>query len=597
MTERIASAIKKRSLFYKLMTIVVTSLILTVTIVMFMTMVLMQNSFTDLYASETELLLEQISNNYYEMHKEAVAILDMARDSRYCREFLTTEPGSSARDSQIIYNMKKSFQYENLLNDQTLSTLILLGKNGNVFVSNNDKRTMEVDELWKTEAVQEALEEPDSIHYKLMDERIVNSGLNSESIMATRILRTENKEVYGVAILVINMHDFQEYYDSILDKKTNTVMMINQDGTIFSSNDRSLIGTQNDSLLSSLKTHSSHASFKAGGKTIMSQYISFLDSYLVCVINDSQFFSQMSNWPLITAAAAVIIVITCILMYLILNSAFRPLEKMRTRMADIQEGDFEGHLEAEGEGEISELAVSYNYMLDGLKKYIDELMNVEKEKRLLEIHALQMQINPHFMYNTLTSFKFLVWQNKKEELLESLDAFISLLQATLGNKEEKITVSQEVQNLKNYVQILQIRFGSHISVHYNIDPRTEQCICPKLILQPFVENAFFHAFTEAQSGSIDIFSRFFQDHLIFEIIDNGKGMDLNRTLKKGSTFSGVGIRNVDERITLLYGRQYGVHIESMPESGTIVTIEIPAVIVGKDGINSKSEENSGDNFN
>lgn len=569
--------LRSRSLFYKMILIVICSFSIAISLVMFLTMQHMQNSFTSLYSSETKLLLEQISDNYYELHKEVTSTLELCRKNPYIHKYLANHNESVQEQSSTIYNMEKALRHINLLNDQTLSTLMLFGVNGQVYVSNNDKRVMDLEEIWNLPTMQQALRSPNETHYVYINQRLVNSGAKEESITAIRILQDEKDVTYGAAMMIINLNDFEQYYRKILDPEINTVAIIDKNGFIFSSNEASMSGKQNISLLQTIEDNRKSTTFKRDGRTIMVEYMPFLDSYIVCWIDDAQFFAEASQQSMLLMLAFVLILITCLVLYALLHSAFKPLEKMRLEMENIREGDFEGHLEVKGEGEIAQLAQSYNYMLDGLKNYIDELMSMEKEKRLLEIHALQMQINPHFMYNTLMSFKILAWQNKNEELIQSLTAFISLLHETLGNKEEKITVNQEIKNLENYVQILKIRFGTHISVHYNIDPDCLSCVCPKLILQPFVENAFFHAFTDTDTGNIDVFGRVFQDHLLFEIIDNGKGMDLRKNTMKGSSFSGVGISNVQERIVLLYGKQYGVHIESMPGNGTFVTIELPVI--------------------
>ncbi len=568
---------KKRSLFYKLIAIVGCSLMIMFTVVMGMTMKLMQNSFTNLYTTETRLLLDKIAENYDALHHQTVQTLLTCSNSQYVKAFLAEKNQDGKAQSAVIFNMQKALNHINLLNDRTLSTLILIGRNGNVYVSNDDKRLMTRQEIWDSDPVQLALKNPDQITYSFMKERVVNSGNYDQSIAAVKILQDSDDSVYGAALLLINLHSFEEYYASILDPQLNSVFIVDSNGFIFSSNDVKMVGYNDPDLLEHIEKYRGSFSFKENGQTIMGEYLPYYDSYIFCVIDDYQFFAEASNWSLILVAAVLILLITCIIIYGLLNRAFKPLEAMRHKMHDVQDGNFEEHLEVEGEGEIAELAIAYNTMQEGLQHYIDELMSMEKEKRLLEIHSLQMQINPHFMYNTLTSFKFLAWQKRDQELVQSLDAFIALLQETLGNKEEKITVAQEIANLKNYVHILKIRFGEHIQVNYNIEPACLHCVCPKLILQPFVENAFFHAFNDQENGSIDIFGRIVEDHLLFEIIDNGKGMDVQADLKKGTKFSGVGIPNVNERIALLYGRQYGVQIESVPNAGTFVTIELPAI--------------------
>ena len=208
---------------------------------------------------------------------------------------------------------------------------------------------------------------------------------------------------------------------------------------------------------------------------------------------------------------------------------------------------------------------------------------MQKEKRKAEIHALQMQINPHFIYNTLSSIKWLMWQGNVEKSIGTIDAFISLLQNTISNKNEMITILEEIDNLKNYVLINHIRYGDSINVTFFVIPNCEDYIIPKLILQPFIENAFFHGFTDQSTGAIHVFVNEQAGNLICEIIDNGVGIAsedmksiLKKSTKKHEHFTSIGVHNVNDRIKLIYGDDYGVTITSELNKGTTVKVIIPA---------------------
>lgn len=230
-----------------------------------------------------------------------------------------------------------------------------------------------------------------------------------------------------------------------------------------------------------------------------------------------------------------------------------------------------------------QLTSTYNTMIRDINQYIEQIVSIEKEKRTAEIHALQMQINPHYMYNTLASIKWLAWQQDTKKTTEVIDAFISLLRNTISNTDEFITVEQEIRNLENYVKINQVQYGDHVKVEYYIPAQCMELKLPKLILQPFVENAFFHGFPEGRTGCIQIFARLEERYLRFDDIeDNGVGMNAETLMLlkqkekiKGEHFTGIGVNNVDDRIKMIYGMDYGINIVSKEESGTTVTIKIP----------------------
>lgn len=236
----------------------------------------------------------------------------------------------------------------------------------------------------------------------------------------------------------------------------------------------------------------------------------------------------------------------------------------------------------EGTEEIQELSKAYNTMLERINQYIEERMKIQEEKRNAEIHALQMQINPHYMYNTLASIKWLTWQGDVKKSTAVIDAFISLLRNTISNTDEFVTVEQEVANLKNYVLINQTRYGDVVGVEFYVVDKCKEYLVPKLILQPFVENAFFHAFPEGMEGEISVFIKEEKKYLRFDIEDNGVGMDAeqlytlnNKKDKKSEHFTGIGINNVDDRIKLIYGMDYGINIVSEKDKGTTITILLP----------------------
>ena len=142
--------------------------------------------------------------------------------------------------------------------------------------------------------------------------------------------------------------------------------------------------------------------------------------------------------------------------------------KRQGKMSAIREGNFSEYMTVEGTTEVQELASTYNYMLDDLKHYVDELVQTQKKQRQAEISALQMQINPHYIYNTLASIKWLVYQNDTAKTVRTIDAFISLLRNTISNSDEFIPVRQEMINIQNYILINQTRYGDSIQVEYYV---------------------------------------------------------------------------------------------------------------------------------
>lgn len=176
-------------------------------------------------------------------------------------------------------------------------------------------------------------------------------------------------------------------------------------------------------------------------------------------------------------------------------------------------------------------------------------------------------------------------EESKDKSIRAIDAFINMIRNTISKTDEFVTINDEIENLKNYVFINNIRYGDRVKVEYFIMPNCYEYLVPKLILQPFIENQFFHAFPSDSEGEIQIFIKECNDDNIkIEICDSGVGIDdekidniINGEEDKHKYFSGIGINNVNTRIKLIYGSDYGMDIKSKINKGTTIKIIIHKV--------------------
>ena len=230
-----------------------------------------------------------------------------------------------------------------------------------------------------------------------------------------------------------------------------------------------------------------------------------------------------------------------------------------------------------GTSEIRTLGTTINHLLTTIDDHHNRLLQNEQRKRALEIKAMQAQIQPHFIYNTLTSIKFLVWQQKNNEAILGIESFIDLLRSTIGNKKEIIPVSEEIKSVESYIAILTLRYGDNISTKLMIPEELSVLYMPSMIIQPIIENAYLHAFQKKTSGFITVYATVKEEIFVLEVIDTGDGFDTSQTKKEKDYFSGIGIENVQERIQLLYGEPFGLSIQSIIGIGTTVTISLPVL--------------------
>lgn len=236
--------------------------------------------------------------------------------------------------------------------------------------------------------------------------------------------------------------------------------------------------------------------------------------------------------------------------------------------------------------EIGKLIDTYNYMTDQMNELLLTQEKNAKELQLSEFKALQAQINPHFLYNTLDMINWLAQSGQKEELSKAIQALSRFYKLTLSRKEAVGSIEKELEHVSLYVQLQNMRYDNAIDFLIDVPPQLEEYSIPKLTFQPIVENAIHHGIfmTEEKTGSVIITGWREKDDIVFQIYDNGAGMD-DETIKqilngkkRATSGSNIGVYNTHLRLRLLYGPGYGLSYESAPGGGTTATIRLPATL-------------------
>ena len=206
-----------------------------------------------------------------------------------------------------------------------------------------------------------------------------------------------------------------------------------------------------------------------------------------------------------------------------------------------------------------------------------KLTNLQYQKASAELVALQCQLNPHFLFNTLNTLKWIATLNHVTPVSHGIDALSSLLQSTLIKKDELIPFDDELRNLKNYCDIQQLRYAGRFEMEYQIEDAAGYWTVPRFILQPLVENSILHGTADEDDFvTITVRATVSENLLTIHISDTGCGFDPSAIKEKNSErFSGIGLSNVDERMRLHYGNEYGLTIESAPGTGTQCILRIP----------------------
>ena len=572
-------------LFIKMFLVMVVSIVAVSVTITYSTIRMSEKLFMDTFSITNSKIMNQIHRSIEEFSYSIATAASEVQQNGIIKSYLSQKDTDSLSMNKLFYNM--SVQMDRIhanLDDYELS-MTVAGENGRSFSTDPEYWPVAKEELEKHEVMRDMYHNPKQLLYQFIDKGHLKNV--EPMIVITKALEERTAErIYGALYIAIKESDFKQFYAQYTSEG-NDVMILNSAGEIFSSNRSNMIGRNYPELLQYAQDIEQKGieykdiEFMGKNQTIMATYLPTIDMYIVNLIDKEMIMKNLINTKTIVFISASIVFISLLVILLISRRLTKSLTQLVKQISEISKKSFDGYVTVSGSYETKQLAHAFNHMLDELQEYIDQLIQTQKKQRHAELAALQRQINPHFLYNTLTSVKIMVQQGNKEKAADTVNALISLLQNAVGNVNETISVKEEIENLKSYVFINHVRYGDRINVNYFIAPDCLDLQLPKLIIQPFIENAFFHGFTKKNEGYIHIAIQKENDTLLCEIVDNGDGMQMEGrdrlpdSIRKRKLFSGIGVRNVNDRIKLLYGERYGVHISSEIGVGTHIKLVLP----------------------
>ena len=277
------------------------------------------------------------------------------------------------------------------------------------------------------------------------------------------------------------------------------------------------------------------------------------------------------------------LIIACGFIILFLGLSFsriftRKIEELTKNMDQVNHGSREVTVSSDSEDEVGILINSFHNMMDEINRLIDEVYVNKIALKEYELKALQAQINPHFLYNTLSMMNWMAIRSNQMEISKVTLALSTFYRTALSKGEDVVTVENCIQNMEAYLEIQLTMHDNNFSVDWDIDPTIKNEKMPKLLLQPVVENAIEHGIDEKEDGDKKIFLSFRGngDDVVITVRDNGMGMPQEKaeTLVTYQA-KGYGLKNVNDRIRILYGENYGIRILSAPDEGTTVMMRFP----------------------
>ncbi len=281
----------------------------------------------------------------------------------------------------------------------------------------------------------------------------------------------------------------------------------------------------------------------------------------------------------------VVLGITWLLVIVISDSISKPIMHLCEITKQVGTGNFTMQKIKGGGDEIATLESSFNNMLVKINKLVDNIKSKQNTLRMAELKLLQAQINPHFLYNTLDTITWMAEDGKSDEVVDLVSALSEFFRVSLSKGRDYITLKEEESHIRSYLQIQQFRYADILEYEINIPQELSEFPVLKLTLQPIVENALYHGIKQKrEKGKIIVEGEYSNQAILLTVKDNGIGMTeetldkMRRSIKKEGPITldtGFGLANVNERIRLNYGKEYGLRIESEYNVGTTITVHLP----------------------
>lgn len=293
--------------------------------------------------------------------------------------------------------------------------------------------------------------------------------------------------------------------------------------------------------------------------------------------------SLWENFWLLALAAVAVLLAALVSSIVISRALSRPLKGLSRAMRQFEKNaDTFTYAPVGGAREVQELSESFSHMVVKIQHLMETVRREEINLRKTELKALQAQINPHFLYNTLDSIAWMCEQGRNDEAVQMVNALAQLFRISISRGHELIPIRSELRHAESYLKIQKHRYKNQFSYRFDVDESCLDFLCNKITLQPIIENAIYHGINGlVDEGEIVITLRADGSDVVFTVADNGVGMEEEQIQailrKERSDHTGIGIKNVNDRLKIYFGEGYGITIDSEPDVGTTVTIRMPQV--------------------
>lgn len=485
-------------------------------------------------------------------------------------------------------------------NKDLLVSIVILDPEGNVLTSAPAAKEKEArsakDQAW----FREALDKIENFHFSLPHVQNLFDDPDCRYRWVVSLSRavelTENGQVgQGVLLLDINFSGIEQIFNNAGYGDSGYAYLVGEDGEmiyhprqqlvysdLFEEDSLAYVGEEDGNYIGKVNGQDSVITVKTVGYTGWK----IVRVAPVGIYSDDVLFIQLAGLIGVVCLAILIILVN----QSVSSQIARPVEQLQKSVEKLENGDLDAEIAIGGSYEIQRLGRTVQSMAQEMKKLMADVVKEQESKHKSELDALQHQINPHFLYNTLSSIVWMIEKGRAEESVNMIGALSRLFRISLSKGRTIIRVGDELEHAKSYLTIQKVRYKNKFTVTFDTDPEVLELSTVKLIIQPLLENAIYHGMEFMDGdGEITVRSQIRDRQLYIAVQDNGDGMppDLCAKLldpnakvtqgKSGSRGSGLGMRNVHERIRLAFGAEYGLSIRSKLGWGTVVEAHLPCI--------------------
>ena len=543
---------------------------------------------------ENQMLVEQVNQSLSTYLRDMIRLSDSICYNVVKNTDLDREPVSE--EMRLLYNTYSDY----------VENMVLFTGDGQVVATAPAARVRADAEITSAPWFTSAMERTENLHFGIpaVQTLFEDAGHNYKRVvsLSCAVVLTQGGDTQlGVLLIDLKYSALAALFQNVKLSGSGYVYLVAGDGTLIYHPDRPLIASglvAESSLEAAGRPDGIYTEeWNGGRRSVIVRAVGYTGWKVVGVVDQPRFtFGSGSDLLFVVAIFCAYFELVILLNVFLSKRLTGPIQKLKESVSWVKEGPGAPPIYVGGSSETRELGTAIQGMVDRIQQLADDIVREHEQKVKSELNALQAQINPHFLYNTLDIIVWMIENGQREDAVRAVTALARFFRVSLSKGRNIIPVRDELEHVRNYLLIQEMRYKNKFRYVIDCQPEAADLSTIKLVVQPIVENAIYHSMDFMDGdGLIEIRAGTQDGLLTITVSDNGLGMppevvegllsqeprpEASRR-ESGRKGSGIGLRNVQERIRLYFGPDYGVSIQSEPDEGTVVTLQMPAVPYGE----------------